>query len=323
MDVRLSEKFICGTDDGTLIEVDLHYDDHARRAAHEAKSFFSEHQDELHAVFEALDEAGDGVITARTMLKSLTLNYEIQKRLKDYSPSLSRALNPKNAVQTLKAIDANQDGQIDADEFAQFAQRCDARWREQHLDDAQLAARCVQLQRWRTILSGHGNFVAALATHPQRQIFATTGFDRTICVWDIELRTLVAKAQLVAPGLSLAFAPAGTMLCCGLASGIVVVFRLDLPSHRNGQKYTLGVISQCALVPQRPTGYGAALALPPSKRKPLRTKAGRKDSGPRQVRVNFNFVFPLRVGERCLTMTEIRKLTPPRLDPTPFNHIAH
>merc|ERR1711865_1104437 len=103
-DVMLSENFVIGTNDGSLIEIDLHYDNNEAKASKEAEKFHQEHSSELNAIFDALDVDLAGTITARFMLKQLTLDYGIRKRLKNYSPSLSQALMPKNVVKTLKEI---------------------------------------------------------------------------------------------------------------------------------------------------------------------------------------------------------------------------
>ena len=267
MDVMLSEKFVVGTNDGALVEIDLNYDDNEAKASKEAERFHREHREELEAIFDALDVDMVGTITARHMLKRLTLDYGIRKRLKDYSTSLSNALTPKNVVKALKEIDANKDGVIDVEEFAQFAQHADLLWRERELDEKSKRRRLHGVGRHKTILNGHGRYISAVATHPTRPLFATTGNDRTICVWDIELHCIVAKCGLTAPGVSLAFDKTGTLLACGLLNGIVLVFNVSQKSKKYG---TLTTLCQAALVIQRSANYGAAIALPGSKRKPSR-----------------------------------------------------
>ena len=73
MDVMLSEKFVVGCDDGALVEIDLHYDGNEAKAAREAETFHQEHREELESIFDAMDEMMAGSITARRMLKQLTL----------------------------------------------------------------------------------------------------------------------------------------------------------------------------------------------------------------------------------------------------------
>ena len=267
MDVMLSEKFVIGTNDGSLIEIDLHYDNNEAKASKEAEKFHQEHSSELNAIFDALDVDLAGTITARFMLKQLTLDYGIRKRLKNYSPSLSQALMPKNVVKTLKEIDANQDGVIDIDEFLKFAQHADVLYRENELDKKSRKRRLHGLGRHKTILHGHGKYISAVATHPTRPLFATTSNDRTICIWDIELHCIVAKCGLTAPGVSLAFDKTGTLLACGLMNGIVIVFNVSQKSKNRG---TLSTLCQSALVVQRSATYGTQLELPGSKRKPSR-----------------------------------------------------
>ena len=123
------------------------------------------------------------------------------------------------------------------------------------------------MSRHRTILHGHGRRVTAVATHPTRPLFATTSDDRTVCVWDIELHCIVAKCGLSAPGVSLAFDAKGKYLACGLLSGILLVFAVSQKSSSRGR---LTVLSQCSLVLRRGANFGAAIALPGSKRKPTR-----------------------------------------------------
>ena len=155
MDIMLSEKFCVGGSDGSLIEIDLHYDDNEGKASKEAEAFQNSHREELHSIFDCLDTNLTGSITARHMLKQLTLDYEIRSKLKHYSVSLNKALQPKNVVQTLKEIDANQDGCIDKNEFLEFAQQCDCKYRELQLNNTSNARRMKSMKRFKTILHGH------------------------------------------------------------------------------------------------------------------------------------------------------------------------
>ena len=281
MDIMLSEKFCVGGSDGSLIEIDLHYDNNQAKASADAAAFQLEHRDELSSIFDALDVELKGTITAKHMLKQLTLDYDIRSKLESYSESLSNALKPKNVVKTLKALDANQDGSIDTNEFFLFAQEADSIWREKKLNQTSNKRRMKGMKRFKTILHGHGKKITSCATHPTRPMFATTGYDKTICIWDIELHCIVAKCGLSAPGVSLAFNKTGTLLACGLLNGIVIVFEVSQNSKNRGSLQTL---NQCALVKQRSAGFGSPLALPGSKRKPTRREKKIQNKGDPQAK---------------------------------------
>eukprot|EP00051_Salpingoeca_urceolata_P007134 m.94665 g.94665 ORF g.94665 m.94665 type:complete len:1961 (-) comp15130_c0_seq1:316-6198(-) len=75
------------------------------------------------------------------------------------------------------------------------------------------------------LVGGHGEGeLWGLASHPTKDIVATAGMDKTVCVWDVVRHDLIGHATVDHGARSVAYSYDAKLLAVGLANGSVVVF---------------------------------------------------------------------------------------------------
>ena len=74
------------------------------------------------------------------------------------------------------------------------------------------------------ILHAHRQCVEALDTHPTLPVFATCSHDKTVRLWSIKERRVLAQAKLAVQGSAIAFSGDGTLLAVGMKSGSFAVY---------------------------------------------------------------------------------------------------
>ena len=79
----------------------------------------------------------------------------------------------------------------------------------------------------RILVRGHSGDVSGLAVDPTSPSFATVADDKTLRIWCTRRHTLLAMAELPAPGRAVAISAHGDTIAVGLASGGIVVFDPD------------------------------------------------------------------------------------------------
>jgi len=77
------------------------------------------------------------------------------------------------------------------------------------------------------LVNGHAEEFWGLATHPTLQIYATTGNDKTVRVWDIEGKRQITFRKIEANGQTIDYSPDGKTLAVGLQSGNILILNAD------------------------------------------------------------------------------------------------
>ncbi|MFO0949691.1 MAG: PQQ-binding-like beta-propeller repeat protein, partial [Isosphaeraceae bacterium] len=90
--------------------------------------------------------------------------------------------------------------------------------------DGELIIWDVQGRRPPRAIRAHGNFVRALAFHPDGSRLASGGMDRTVKLWDASTGDEVLTLRAHAPVLGVAFSPDGDRLAAGCADGTVRIW---------------------------------------------------------------------------------------------------
>ncbi|CAM9731941.1 unnamed protein product [Chrysoparadoxa australica] len=93
-------------------------------------------------------------------------------------------------------------------------------------------------------LSGHTGSLKAIASHPKRAWVISAGSDRTVRLWDVQLRRLLSMAKLHDHATAVTFHPGGDIVAVGTEGGDVLIMSLKTGGGKDGKGITWEVLAR-------------------------------------------------------------------------------